>query len=137
MDAFFLVEPEFISNPKNLTVIKGQNVSLQCKVYGNPVPDVRWTKDGQAVNIADQRISVSFTGNTSSLTIVSVVQADQGLYRCVANNSINYTITSYPGTLTVHCECFIVLLLLNDFFITMYTYRLRRLRFHFVGMVEL
>ena len=92
-------------------MIKGQNVNLQCTVSGNPLPDVIWKKDDEeAVNIADQRISVSFTGNTSSLTIVSVVQADQGLYRCVANNSIN-TVTSYPGILTVHCECFIVLLL--------------------------
>jgi len=84
-------------------MIVGQNTILQCKVYGNPAPDVRWTKDGEAVNIADQRISVSFTGNTSSLTIVDVAQAEQGLYRCVANNSVNTT-TSYPGILTVHCE---------------------------------
>ena len=82
---------------------KGQNVTLECEVYGNPPPDVRWTKDGDAVNIAHERIDLSFTGNTSSLIIVSVVQADQGLYRCVANNSVNTT-TSYPGSLTVHCE---------------------------------
>lgn len=84
-------------------MIEGQNVSLECDVYGNPVPDVRWTKDGGAVNITDPRISVSFTGNASSLTIVSVVQVDQGPYRCVANNSMN-TVTSYPGTLKVYCE---------------------------------
>jgi len=94
-------QPEFISNSENSTVIEGQNIALQCKVYGIPAPDVRWTKDGEAVNIADQRISVSFTGNTSSLKIISVVQADQGLYSCVANNSLN-TVTSYPGTLAVH-----------------------------------
>jgi len=104
LDVFFLVEPEFISNPENSTVIKGQNGNLQCKVYGNPLPDVRWTKDGEAVNIADQRINVSSTGNTSSFKISSVVRADQGLYRCVANNSIS-NVTSSPGTLTVHCEC--------------------------------
>ena len=75
---------------------KGQNVTLECEVYGIPAPDVRWTKDGDAVNIADQRIGVSFTGNTSSLTIASVVQADQTLHRCVANNSID-TVTSYPA----------------------------------------
>ena len=103
LDAFILVQPEFISNPKNSTVTKGQNVTLECEVYGNPPPDVRWTKDGDAVNIAHERIDLSFTGNTSSLIIVSVVQADQGLYRCVANNSVNTT-TSYPGSLTVHCE---------------------------------
>jgi len=105
---FFLVHPEFIRNPKNSTVIERQNVTLQCEVYGIPAPDVRWTKEGGAVNIADQRINVSLAGNTSSLTIVNVVQADQGLYRCVANNSINITVTSYPGTLTVHCEYLIL-----------------------------
>ena len=82
---------------------KGQNVTLECEVYGNPPPDVRWTKDGDAVNIADQRINLSFRGNTSSLIIVNVVQADQGPYRCVANNSVDTT-TSYPGNLTVQCE---------------------------------
>ena len=103
----FLVQPEFISNPENLTVTEGEDVNLQCEVSGNPIPDVRWTKDGEAVNITDQRINVSFMGNTSILRIVSVVQADQGLYRCVANNSVN-TQNSFPGTLTIHCEYFIV-----------------------------
>ena len=89
-------------------MIKGHNATLQCKVYANPVPDVRWTKDGGEVKITDQRISVSFTGNTSSLTIANVVQGDQGLYRCVANSSLN-TITSYPGILTVHREFLIAI----------------------------
>lgn len=118
LDAFFLVQPEFITNPENSSVTEGKNVTLQCKVYGNPAPDVRWTKDGKAVNIADpSQINVSSTGNTSSLTIVSVVQADQGLYRCVANNSLNTT-TSHSGKLTVHCEFFIVLFLTDAQLIT-------------------
>lgn len=82
---------------------KGQNVTLKCEVYGDPRPVVRWTKGGHAVNTGDPRINVSFAGNTSSLIIASVVQADKGLYRCVANNSVN-TATSYPGSLTIHCE---------------------------------
>ena len=109
---FFPVQPEFISNPENSTVTKGQNVTLKCEVYGNPRPVVSWTKGGDAVNTGDPRINVSFTGNTSSLIIVSVVQADQGLYRCVANNIVNTT-TSYPGSLTVHCEYLIVFLSLD------------------------
>ena len=98
-------------------MIEGQNITLQCEVYGIPAQDVRWIKDGEAVNITDQRISISFTGNTSSLTIVSVVQADQGVYRCVANDSV-FTVTSYPGTLTIHCEFLIVLLSLDAQLIT-------------------
>ena len=89
-------------------MIKRQSVTLQCEVHGNPAPVLSWTKDGVAVNKADQRINVSFAGNTSSLTIVSVAQGNQGVYRCVANNSINTT-TSYPGTLTVQCEFLFVL----------------------------
>ena len=77
---------------------------MSCTVYGDPEPVVRWTKDGNELNIAaEQRLNVSFTANTSSLTITSVIKADQGLYRCVANNSVN-TSTSNPGLLTVHCE---------------------------------
>ena len=117
LDAFFLVQPEFISNPENSTVTKGQNVTLECEVYGNPPPDVRWTKDGDAVNTANPRITVSFIGNTSSVIIVSVIQADQGLYRCEANNSIN-TATSYSGSLTVHCEYLNVFLSLDTHLIT-------------------
>ena len=65
---------------------------------------MRWTKDGEALDIsAVPRLSVSLTANTSSLTITNVVKGDQGLYRCVANNSVN-TSTSDPGILTVHCE---------------------------------
>ena len=93
-------------------MIKDENVNLQCEVNGNPVPDVRWIKDGDAVNLTDQRINVSFVGNTSILTIASVVQGDEGPYRCVANNSLN-TVTSYPGTLVVHCEFIIVLFSLD------------------------
>ncbi len=101
---FFLVQPEFTSNPENKTVTEGQDTTLNCEFNGNPAPDVRWTKDEVELNIsADQRLSVSFTANTSSLTITKVVQADQGLYRCAANNSVN-TSTSNPGELTVHCE---------------------------------
>ena len=112
---FFLVQPEFISTPQNLTVREGQDANLQCKVSGNPVPDVTWKKDGEAVNTGDQRIlNVSITGNTvtSSLRIVSAVQAEQGPYRCVANNSLNTT-NSYPGTLTIHCEYLIELFSLS------------------------
>ena len=155
---FFLVPPQFISSPQNVTVIDEQNVNLtlDCTVYGNPTPDVKWTKDGhdilenQRINVSDfkgntssltitnvvrgdegrtldctvygnptpdvkwtkdghdilenQRINVSdFKGNTSSLTITNVVRGDEGRYRCLANNSVNIT-TSAPGKLIVNCE---------------------------------
>ena len=102
---FFLVPPQFISSPQNVTVIEEQNVNLtlDCTVYGNPTPDVKWTKDGHDIS-ENQRINVSdFKGNTSSLTITNIVRGDEGQYRCMANNSVNTT-TSAPGKLIVNCE---------------------------------
>ena len=88
-----------------MTVIEEQNVNLtlDCTVYGNPTPDVKWTKDGHDLS-ENQRINVSdFKGNTSSLTITKIVRGDEGQHRCVANNSVNTT-TSAPGKLIVNCE---------------------------------
>ena len=88
-----------------MTVIEEQNVNLtlDCTVYGNPTPDVKWTKDGHDLS-ENQRINVSdFKGNTSSLTITNIVRGDEGRYRCMANNSVN-TIISAPGKLIVNCE---------------------------------
>ena len=103
--SFFPVPPEFISSPQNKIVIEEQNVNLtlNCTVYGNPTPDVKWTKDGIDIS-ENQRIIVSdFKGNTSSLKITNIVRGDEGQYRCVANNSVNTTISA-PGKLTVNCE---------------------------------
>ena len=101
----FLVSPEFTINPENITKIEGENVTLNCTVYGNPKPDVKWTKDGETLDISgNQRLSVSnLTANTSSLTITNIVREDEGQYSCVANNSV-HTATSYPGMLRVHCK---------------------------------
>ena len=101
----FPVSPEFTINPENVTKIEGENVTLNCTVYGNPKPDVKWTKDEATLDISgNERLSVSnFTANTSSLTITNIVRGDEGQYRCVANNSV-HTATSYPGMLRVHCK---------------------------------
>ena len=73
---------------------------------------MRWTKDGEALDIStEQRLNVSLSANTSRLTLSNVVRADHGLYRCVANNSVN-TATSDPGILIVYCEYFKVAIML-------------------------
>ncbi|PFX12870.1 Protein sidekick-2 [Stylophora pistillata] len=98
-----VVAPEFSSSPQNVRVIEENKVTvtLNCTVYGNPTPDVKWTKDEIELSKND-RINVSeIVGNTSSLTITNTVREDEGQYRCVASNSVNTTISS-PGKLTVN-----------------------------------
>ena len=86
-----------------MTVIEEQNINLTltCTVYGNPTPNVTWTKDKTDITV-NQGIIV-FEGNTSSLAITNIVRGDEGQYRCVANNGVAST-TSAPGKLTVNCE---------------------------------
>ncbi|XP_022798569.1 receptor-type tyrosine-protein phosphatase F-like, partial [Stylophora pistillata] len=95
--------PEFSSSPQNVIVIEENKVTvtLNCTVFGNPTPDVKWTKDEIELS-KNERINVSeIVGNISSLTITNTVREDEGQYRCVANNSVN-TSTSSPGKLTVN-----------------------------------
>ncbi|XP_068713160.1 muscle, skeletal receptor tyrosine protein kinase-like [Montipora foliosa] len=92
--------PEFTINPRNAIAIKGENVTLRCKVYGNPVPDVKWTKDEKYISGNERMIVSDFGANTSSLTITDIVPGDTGQYRCVANNSVADA-TSSPGNILV------------------------------------
>ncbi|XP_068759297.1 fibroblast growth factor receptor 4-like isoform X2 [Montipora capricornis] len=92
--------PEFTINPRNAIAIKGENVTLRCKVYGNPVPDVKWTKDEKYISGNERMIVSDFGANTSSLTITDIVPGDTGQYRCMANNSVADA-TSSPGNILV------------------------------------
>ena len=100
-----LAPPEFTINPRNAIAIKGENVTLRCKVYGNPVPDIKWTKDEKYISGNERLIVSDFGANTSSLTITDIVPGDTGQYRCVANNSVADA-TSSPGNILVKCECY-------------------------------
>ena len=83
--------------------MEGQDVVFSCVVEGNPSPNVSWTKDGQQLNItANSRLAASRTNNNHSLTITDVQRSDAGDYKCVANNSVNTSISS-AAELKVHC----------------------------------
>ena len=59
-------------------VVKGENIELHCSASGLPTPNVVWT-----------RLSVELIEGYGSavLSLNNVTTADQGIYRCTANNS--------------------------------------------------
>ena len=60
------------------SVVRGQNIKLRCSASGLPTPNVVWTR------LSDHLIE----GNGSAvLSLNNVTTADQGIYRCTANNS--------------------------------------------------
>ena len=56
-------------------VQRGDSVSLQCEVVGNPPPEVRWFHNDKA----------DFIATGSNYTINNVQEWEAGEYRCVAD----------------------------------------------------
>ena len=59
-------------------LVKGQKTELRCSASGLPTPNVMWTRLGVEL-IEGRRFAV--------LSLNNVTKADQGIYRCTANNS--------------------------------------------------
>uniref|UniRef100_A0A3B5LAS6 DCC netrin 1 receptor n=1 Tax=Xiphophorus couchianus TaxID=32473 RepID=A0A3B5LAS6_9TELE len=59
------------------------DIELECAVTGNPLPAVRWMKNGEEVIPSDYFQIVDGT----NLQILGLVKSDEGFYQCVAENS--------------------------------------------------
>ncbi|KAI8775258.1 neural cell adhesion molecule 1, partial [Biomphalaria glabrata] len=85
----------------NVVAIENQPFTLTCNISTNDtVIGFYWTKSGSQLNTSD---TLKYSGGTlgqPSLTVLSAIEADAGLYRCVASNSVGTT-TSAEITVTV------------------------------------
>ncbi|XP_042264041.1 neurofascin isoform X2 [Thunnus albacares] len=73
-----------ILSPKNelVKVIEGSRTFLDCRFFGSPVPELRWSKYGQG-NLEGNRFK---TYNNGTLEIRRTQLEDQGTYLCVVSN---------------------------------------------------
>ena len=77
-------------------------MTLSCNVSGDPVPTISWTRDATIISRSgDSRIS--FDAENKNLTITNVSRADDGVYRCVADNSLGNA-TSNAAFFNVQCR---------------------------------
>ncbi|KTG07072.1 hypothetical protein cypCar_00042446, partial [Cyprinus carpio] len=75
-----------ISGVQELTVIAGQEVDMQCRVSGHPLPTVEWSHDGEVLSpYGDPH--VEFLEKGQVLRVKSVRPRDRGLYQCMASNN--------------------------------------------------
>ena len=102
---FFLVAPEISIHPRDVTIVRGDNVTFSCSVVGNPTPSVVWEKDRKDLNVTgNSRFNLSSRNKFNhSLEIAEVHRSDSGQYRCVAENSKNISYSS-AAALTVQCK---------------------------------
>lgn len=81
-----------------MTVLEGQSVQFQCRVGGDPDPNILWRRDDGKMPIGRAQIL-----DDRSLRIENVESADEGLYICEAGNLVGSV--SARASLTVHCKC--------------------------------
>ncbi|XP_068772899.1 roundabout homolog 3 [Struthio camelus] len=88
--------PIIHQGPGNQTLPAAATAQLPCRVAGNPLPSVRWLKDGWAVVGAEPRATLLENG---TLQITGLRVSDSGQYECVAASSAGET--RWSGALRV------------------------------------
>ncbi|KAM7143815.1 obscurin-like [Molossus nigricans] len=94
--------PVFLTELQNQEVLDGYPVSFDCVVTGQPMPNVRWFKDGRVLEEDDHYMISDDQQGGHQLIITAVVPSDMGVYRCLAENSMG--VSSTKAELRVDCE---------------------------------
>ncbi|XP_066569261.1 hemicentin-1 isoform X1 [Amia ocellicauda] len=71
---------------QDVVVMLGQEVELQCRVSGSPLPVVEWSRDGEVLSRSGDP-HVQFSEQSQVIKVKSARLRDQGLYQCLAINS--------------------------------------------------
>lgn len=79
--------PSRMLNPRNqlIKVIEYNRTRLDCPFFGSPVPVLRWFKNGRTSKLDGGNYRVYENG---SLEITNTRKDDQGVYTCVATNTL-------------------------------------------------
>uniref|UniRef100_A0A8D2NA96 Hemicentin 1 n=1 Tax=Zonotrichia albicollis TaxID=44394 RepID=A0A8D2NA96_ZONAL len=82
-----LVPPSIIGadSPGEVAVILNQEIGLECRAKGFPVPDIHWFKDGKPLFLGDP--NVELLDRDQVLQIKSARRVDKGRYQCSATNT--------------------------------------------------
>ncbi|KAG5676557.1 hypothetical protein PVAND_006381 [Polypedilum vanderplanki] len=91
------VKPFLIRGPQNQTAITGSSVVFQCRVGGEPLPDVLWRRTASGGNMPLGRVHIL---EDRSLKIDNITMDDIGEYSCEADNAVGTVVAS--GMLLVH-----------------------------------
>lgn len=81
--------PRFLIKPLSLRVDRGEDAAFSCKIWGTPLPEVEWEKDGKKLGdiFENSHFSVSSQeGGWFQLKIYRTRLPDKGVYTCKAVN---------------------------------------------------
>lgn len=81
--------PRFLIKPLSLRVDRGEDAAFSCKIWGTPVPEVEWKKDGKKLGDIFENTHFSISsqeGGWFQLKIYRTRIPDKGVYTCRAVN---------------------------------------------------
>ncbi|KAG8233550.1 hypothetical protein J437_LFUL013762, partial [Ladona fulva] len=94
--------PRFVRNPPSELIIgEGEAVTIEARVEGYPVPNVKWLKDDKEVQADGKKIKIISEGISHSISITGSGRGEAGVYTCVATNEHG----SAQASSTLHVRC--------------------------------
>jgi hypothetical protein len=81
--------PVFVKQLQSLQTMDGGQVSLECRVFGNPMPTgVEWLHSGKPIHADNPDFRPAYAQDTGDalLVIEEVYPEDAGVYECIARN---------------------------------------------------
>ena len=84
------VSPYFVKKPANVFAHTTSDVLLECEAEGQPAPVISWYKNGDPLYPSDY----FKLEEGSNLRILGLVDSDEGIYQCFAQNSVGNVQTS-------------------------------------------
>lgn len=82
-------KPRFLIKPLSLRVDRGEDAYFSCKLWGTPLPEVTWEKDGKKLSDIFESAHFSLSqqdGGWFQLRICRTRIPDHGVYTCRATN---------------------------------------------------
>ena len=101
--------PRVMISPENLTLLQGEEETLECIVTSNPANvSVKWFHLQQELDIDGEKFSVSQSEpETFQLVIANSTASDSGEYSCSASNEVGTGTSESSALIDVICEYFI------------------------------
>lgn len=81
--------PRFLIKPLSLRVDRGEDAAFSCKMWGTPLPEVTWEKDGKRLSDIFESAHFSVSSQDAGwfqLKIYRTRMPDKGVYTCRAAN---------------------------------------------------
>ncbi|XP_071792535.1 protein Obscurin-like isoform X2 [Asterias amurensis] len=80
--------PSFITRISDCELCDGEEALFECKVSGDPFPEITWIMDGKLVQEGPRHRFVCKSDGTCALIVTDVTADDDAVYTCTAKNAL-------------------------------------------------